>query len=309
VSAARTSALLVRLYPPAWRARYGDELEALIVEASDGRRVPWRVRVDVLRSAGRARLHGAGLGSDGSPGERARGGALLTLCAWALFVVAGCIVQKISEHWQDATPASGRGLPSVAFGALVVVAVCASAFVVAGIAATGPSLVAFVQNGGWPQIRPWIRRAAALTVVLAAGTIALVVSAHGLTGRERNGGDSGYAVAFVCWAAVGVACLLAWTAAAVATARRLDISATALRSQAWLAAGVAVAMAVMTAAAVVWWAAVADAAPWFFAGKPAGASASAPAPELLAAAGLMVLATLVGAAGAVQSMRARAAIA
>jgi hypothetical protein len=308
VSAARTSALLVRLYPPGWRARYGEELEALIVEASDGRRVPWRVRLDVLRAAGRARLNAAGLGPDGGPAERVRGGALLTLCAWALFVVAGSAVQKISEHWQDATPAGSRDLPAVAFGALVVAAVCASVLVVAGIAAAAPSLAAFLRTGGWPAIRPWVRRATALTVLLVVGTIGLIAWAHGLNGPERNGGDSAYTVAFACWAALAVACLLAWTAAAVATARRLDLPAPALRAQAWVSASVAAAMAVMTAATVIWWVALADAAPWFLAGKPAGTSASALAPELLAAAALMVLATLLGAAGALQAMRARAAL-
>jgi hypothetical protein len=41
VSGSRASGLL-RLYPAAWRARYGEELQALLVESSAGGRVPWR---------------------------------------------------------------------------------------------------------------------------------------------------------------------------------------------------------------------------------------------------------------------------
>jgi hypothetical protein len=60
----------------------------------------------------------------------------------------------------------------------------------------------------------------------------------------------------------------------VATARRLRLRAATLRVEAWLADAVTVAMAVMTVATVVWRAALANAAPWFLAGKPVGSSAS-----------------------------------
>lgn len=43
--------LLLRAYPPAWRRRYGDELELLLTETG----TPPRVIVDVLRAATRAR--------------------------------------------------------------------------------------------------------------------------------------------------------------------------------------------------------------------------------------------------------------
>ncbi|MGE3344696.1 MAG: hypothetical protein AB7L71_14795, partial [Vicinamibacterales bacterium] len=39
--------LIVRLYPRAWRQRYGDELEALIEDTGPG----WRVAADVARGA------------------------------------------------------------------------------------------------------------------------------------------------------------------------------------------------------------------------------------------------------------------
>ena len=144
---------LVRLYPRAWRERYGDELEALIVESSEGGRLHWRTWLDVARAAGRERLRSAGLGGDAPAAEEARGGALLVMCAWALFVIAGTIVQKYSEHWQDATPVASRGLPSGAFTALVIGAIGGGLLVLAGIALTLPSVAAFMHAGGWASVR------------------------------------------------------------------------------------------------------------------------------------------------------------
>ena len=97
VSAAQTSSRLVRLYPKRWRERYGQEMEALIVESSGGHRVSWRMRVDVARGAGREQLRSAGLADSGAPGDQVRAGVLLVLCAWALFVVGGIAVQKFSS--------------------------------------------------------------------------------------------------------------------------------------------------------------------------------------------------------------------
>lgn len=307
MSASRASGLL-RLYPPVWRERYGQELEDLIVEASGGGPVPWRMRADVMLGAARERLRAAGLTGDGAPGDRARGGALLVLCAWALFVVAGLAVQKASEHWQDAVPAPQRALPSAAFDVLVVVAVIASLLVLAGIAAALPRLSALVHDGGWPAIRPKIVTAGLFTIVALSATAGLVIWAHGLTPRRRAGHDLAYAIAFAAWAALVVAALVAWTVAAVAAARRLRLRPATLRLEAWAACAVTAGMGVMTAATALWWAAVAGRAPWFLAGTPAGSAESPLAPQLVAAAALMLIATLLGVAGSRQALRALPAL-
>ena len=305
MSGARTRALLLRCYPPAWRARYGEELEALIVESSGGRSMSWRIGLDIALAGGRERLRSSGLTGDAvPPGERSRAGSLLVLCAWVLFVVAGFAVQKTSEHWQSATPASSQGLPVGAFDALVVAAALGSALVLAGIACVCPSLVAWMRGGGWREIRAVVLRAALVTVPTMAATVALVVWAHRLSSGQRSGHDSAYVLGFGAWALLVVACLVAWTAAAVATARRLALSAKLLRLEAWLAAGVSSTMAAMTIATAVWWAALARAAPWFFTGRPAGTSASALVPQLLVAMLLMLIATPLAGAGALRALRA-----
>jgi hypothetical protein len=285
MSASRTTDRLLRLYPRAWRERYGEELADVIV-ATSGDHVPWRVRLDVVRSGARERLRSSGLSGDGAPRERVRGGALLVLCAWALFVLAGGAVQKISEHWQDTVAPADRALPQAAFAVLVGAAVCGGLLVLAGIAATLPSLSTLRRA----PMRRVVLPAAALTAVALAATVALVVWAHGLTPAQRDGHDAGYAAAFLAWAVLCAACLLAWTGAAVSIARRVELRAPVLRLEARLAVGVTVAMGVMTAATVVWWAALGD---------HGGA---------LVAAAVMLVATGLGAAGSRRAVQALPAI-
>jgi hypothetical protein len=139
--------------------------------------------------------------------------------------------------------------------------------------------------------------AAGLTVVAAAGTAALVAWAHGLTAAQRDGHDTAYAAGFVACALLLVACLLAWTATAVAIARRLALPVPALRAHAWLACAAAAAMTVGTVATVVWWAALGS-----------RSRAAVFAPELVVVV-LMLLATVAGVAGARQARRTLPALA
>ena len=255
MNAGRRPDRLLRWYPPAWRARYGQELEELIAEATGGGRVPWRTRLDIARSGTRERLRASGLTGDGvPPDERSRAGSLLVLCAWMTFVVAGTTVQKLSEHWQDATPRSQQALPAAAFAALTGAAAIGSALVVLGIACAFPALLALVRAGGWRDIRGVILRALAVTAVAVVSTAALVAWAHRLSARARSGHDLAYALGFSAWSLVMLVLVVCWTIAAVSTARRLDLSARLLRVEARLAAGVCATMAVMTVATALWWA-------------------------------------------------------
>jgi hypothetical protein len=288
MSSARTTTRLLGLYPAAWRERYGEELAELITQTSDGgSRVPLRTQLDVALAGTRERLRAAGVHGHGAPETRMRGGVLLVLCAWALMVVAGFAVQRSSEHWQSLMPSGHRSVPSAAFVVLVVAAALAAVAVVVGIALTLSALRVFLRDGGWEKIRRRVLTAVALSGLAIAATAALVAWAHGLTDAERNGHDATYAVAFVAWVLLLAGTLAAWTAAAVSTAHRLQMSAALLRVETALAGGVATAMFAVTAATAVWWASVADAAPRF------GATA-----QLGVALAAMALATLLAAIGA-----------
>ena len=299
---------LVRLYPRSWRARYGDELETLILDMTGGGGPSWRVRADVARSAGRERLRAARLG-DGAPEARVRGGTLLVLWAWALFVLGGAIVAKSSEHWQAAMPGGGHALASTAFASLTALAFVAGALVLAGLAAAIPSVAAFLRAGRWPQVRGRLLTALGATLVLIVATIALVAWAHGLDARARNGHDTAYGAAFAGWALLGAACLLIWTGVASDLARRLDLPAQTLRVQSRLATSVAVAMGAMSCAVAIWWASVGHAAPAALTGTPGDAHASALVAQLVLAGALMLAATALGALGARRAAQAVPALA
>ncbi len=282
MSPSRRTRLLLRLYPGAWRARYGAELEDLIEQDP----LTLRRALDVARGAGRERLRTAGLAGEGiEADERARSGALLVLWAWALFVLAGLALQKGSEHWSTGTRGHDRELAGAAFGVVEIAAAIGSVLVLGAICAALPRLATLLRGGGWSQIRrPIVRScvASALAVVAVAG---LAHVAHGLDVHQRNGHDLAYSAAFVACALLVAAALVCWTAAATAAARRLARPPRARRLEARAAAGVTAAMAVTTVAATVWWAAL-----------PRSASVGV-SPLLVAETMLMAAATALGAIG------------
>lgn len=249
--------LLLRLYPPTWRARYGAELEALIDDAGG------------LSAAAAANLVA------GAARERLREGAIVVAQAWALFVAAGIAVQRFSEHWQDATPAGARALPAAAFDALVAGAAAATVLALAAALLALPAAL---------RARAFSRRLSTRALVSAAVAAALTVVVVAWVHRETHPGPPLYATAAV-WAASLLATLAACTSVVVDAGRRIELG----RVQAWLGVGVAAAMVEMTAATCLWWAALARSAPGF---------APALAPQLLAAAAAMALASAVGLAGA-----------
>jgi hypothetical protein len=291
---------LLALYPAAWRRRYGDELDALILDMhADGRDTGTHMRVDLLRAAARERLRGGG-----DPSRRVRGGASLVLWAWALFVLAGAIVAKTSEHWQRAVP--GTVAARVPFTALKGVAFVGSALVVVGIALTLPAAWRLLRKGGWPRLRRRAVTASALTVAVLAATSGLASWAHGLSSSDRNGHDHLYAAAFVSWGALVAACLLAWTSVATRIAADARCAPAVLRAHARLAPAVAFAVGAMTIATLVWWAVVGAQAPGALTGGSTLAHPSPVVPTLMLAAVLMVLATAIAALGAWRAGEARA---
>jgi MFS family permease len=303
VNADRVASLLVRLYPRPWRERYGEELIGLILECGDGGRNAWQTRVDVLVGAGRERVVAAGLAPGASAGARAHGGMSLVLWAWALFIFAGAIVQNTSEHWRQALGRGSDVPASVAFGVLVGVAVLVALIVLAGIAVAVPRLRELVRGGGWPAIRLPIRRAGMLTVLWLVAIVGVVVWAHTLSAHQRDGSDSAYEAAFIAQALLGLAALLAWTAAAIRIQHRLTLAAVTLRIQGRLSVLAAAGMGVMSLATGVWWVALAARSPGALTGSHAP-SASAAVPQLVVAGVIMLCSALAAAFGARHTTRA-----
>ena len=295
MSAERTSALLLRLYPADWRRRYGDELDALIVESSADD-VPWRVRLDVGVAAAREHARALLDPDGGGARENARSGLLAVLWGWLLVVVGGIAVAKTSEHWQTAVPLAHRHLPSGAFDALQEAAVVGSIAVLLGAALCLPALARRIASQGLARIWRPVAFTGILTLAFAGAATGLASWAHTLSVAQRNGHDSAYTAVFLAVGLLAIVCLAAWTFLASRLARELELPSWLLRVEIWLASAATAAMLASTAATILWWAEVAGSAPSFL------GSGGTP-PKLLAAGIVMLAGALLAATGARQALR------
>ena len=290
---------MLHWYPARWRARYGDEFSAMIEDDLGGRRPTVRYRLAIARSGVNERLRDAGLlGSSVPPAEQVRGGALTVLCSFAVFVIAGVAFAKISEHWdQSIHRGPPRHVPAVFFNLLESLAVACGVAVGLAALALLPSFVQLVLRGGWPVIRRRICWATSVTLATVVAGGGLVVWAQHLTAHQRNGGFGWYQLMFVVVGVLFSASVVAWTAAAVAATRCLNIGLAKLKVLGILAVAVAMSMLIMTAAAAAWWGSMATVAPWFLAGTPIGSSPSPLAANLLVVLVVMMIASIVGILG------------
>ena len=267
MSKERTASFLLRLYPAAWRARYGAELESLILETSGGS-IPWSVRLNVAAAAlcEQARTL---LGFAGRDPRTTLSRSLPTmLWAWLLVTLGGGIVGKASEHWGAAVPQGESSLPANGFDVLVGGAIVGSLVMIVGALIALPAAVSLFRS----ESRRMLLRPAAVTVASSAtfvlATVALASWAHGLTSAQRNGHDDLYVAAFIGWALLAAFTLATWTYLGARIARLANLPVAILRVEALLAAVGALAMCAVTIGAALWWAGVADTAPWFLSGGP-----------------------------------------
>jgi hypothetical protein len=301
---AHTTKAMLRWYPERWRSRYGDEFAAMIEDDLEGRRVTLRYRFLLARSGLKEHLHDAGLvGKTVSPSERMRGGALSVLCAFALFIMAGIGIAKVSEHWGRSLSEGSRRLPTVSFTLFECLAAACCAAVMFAAAMLLPTFTRFLRDGGWRAIKRRVEWAVAATLATVAVGIGLVIWAQHLNFHQRNDGFGMYQFMFMIGAVFVAATVFTWLAAAVAATRRLSLRPRQLKVAGGLAVSVAVCMPVMTAAAAFWWSSIAAVAPWFFADVPAGTSSSPLATNLVLVLIMMTIASMVGLFGLLRVIR------
>jgi hypothetical protein len=299
---------MLRWYPPAWRARYGDELTALMEDMyTPSGQVPPRARLGLVRAGLVERAREAGLvGTAGGPAARVTGGSVLVLCAWGFFVVAGATFGKFTDQWLRGKPTADRALPSASYGLVFVSAVVAAALVVLAAALVVPAFVRLVRAGRWPEVRGPVWRALVAGVVATAFVGSAFGWARHLSAHDRNGGLAAYGVVFVLVCLTVVVAIALGTAAAVAVARRVELHDRLVRVIGLLALGVTTAMVLMFGGVVTWWAAEATHAPTVLAGGIGNGFVSTPRaapPTLLAAGLLMVIGLAIAVAGSVQVLR------
>ena len=295
----------LRWYPRSWRARYGDELTALL-DDEYGRSTSARIRLSLVSAGLRQRARQSGLAGDAVPAaDGVRTGALVILGAWVAFVVAGASFAKFSEHFDEALPRSlgAHHVPDLAFTVLQAMAGAASVLVLAGALLAAPAFVRFLRAGGGVSVRGHFLRALTCTVVTIAVTVPLVVWANHHPSHQPNGGMHWSGVLFLAWTSLIVITLTLWSVLAVTAARRIELSRAVLTTEAILAAAVALAMVTMVIATAVWWGAMATDAPAFLSASPAGLPGSSWDILLVATVVLMVVAAGTAAVGVVREVR------
>ncbi len=250
--------LLLALYPPAWRRRYGTELANLV--ARDDGSPPWRVAADVAAGAAREWLRVAGLVGDRlTARDRAIGSLAQGVWTWGAFAVGVSALQKGQEHWQI-DPAR-TAVPAINDASITAGSALVLAFIGIGVAGAliTPSLLAALRAGGWRRIRrPAIVAAIGSAAVVAIGA-GIVVWAHELDAPARNGGNPAYSTVVTVWVLAGLA---AGGAGCVCVARLVGAAVPGRRAvigASWAAAIAGVAMLTMT---------VGDAVPYLLAPNP-----------------------------------------
>ena len=279
-ASARRAARLLRWYPAAWRARYGDEFaELLIAEFAEQPR-SWRRAADIARGGLLARLTRAGLASHRpqSP-EQVRAGLATAACALAAFGALGLAMwAQLATGWAWAPPAAaGTTIAMVAMSAAVLLlavlgllagvplawsAACGLACRPGRRALRGPALLAVAGAGvlavgghhfasAWPGsgAHPWAPHGLVPAGVAAFSWAAtLSVSAY----WAHPAALAAFPGAEIAWMALSPAALAAAVAGVAGLVRRLDLSPGILRYEAWLASSAAAAMTVFLSGACCW---------------------------------------------------------
>jgi len=270
---------MLRWYPAAWRARYGDEFtELLMAELAEQPR-SWRRAADVARGGLVARLARAGLsGRPPKSPEQVRAGLATAVCSAGAFGVVGIAMwAQLTVGWEWAPPSTAAttiAMTAMSAGVLVLAVLALLAvFPLIWTAAhavrrrrarhlLGPVLLAVAGAGllaagshhfenGWPGTgaHPWAHQGLVPAGVAAFSWAAtLSVSSY----WAHPAALAAFPTAEIAWMAVSPVALLAAVAGVTALVRRLDLSPRILCYEARLAASAAVVIAVFLVGAGCW---------------------------------------------------------
>jgi hypothetical protein len=275
----RRAARLLRWYPPAWRARYGDEFTELLIAEFAERPRSWRRAADVARGGLLARLTGAGLTShELESSEQIRAGLATAVCSLAAFLAFGVAM------WAQLTVGWEWSPPSATATRVGMVAMSAAALLLAVLVVLAVPPLAVATARGMVRGRARCLRGPLLLAV--AGAVVLAVGSHHFQNAWPGTGGHSWAqqglvpggvaafswsatlsvssywahpaalaafpAAEIAWMAVSPLALIALVVGVAGTMRRLDWSPRLLRYEAWLVSAAAVGMTVFLAGGCCW---------------------------------------------------------
>ena len=275
----RRAARLVRCYPAAWRARYGDEFTQLLIDDISERPRAVGRTADVLRAGALARVTAAGLAGDAlEPQAQVRSGLAWLGLALAGFLAAGLAIwSQLTIGWQWSAPAS----PATTVAMLVMsgcVLCLVALLVLAGLPVAWTLGRVIVRGHGRRLVVP-LASAAASAAVLVLGSRHFAHGWPGTGGRPWAGSDlvpgslaafawastlwvtsywfhpaalASFPAAELAWMVASPVALVACLWGAAKTLRRLPVSRRLLVYETRLAALTALAMAGLLAGAGTW---------------------------------------------------------
>ena len=167
-----------------------------------------------------------------------------------------------------------------------------------------PSLRRALAPDSWRAVRRPVLAACALTLAAVGSTAGLAAWARHLTAVQRNGSSHLYLVAYLGWSLLVIMMIGAWTVAAIAAERQLDVPVRLARAMAFGAGVLTVSTVGIAASIVVWWISLSRTAPWVLAGGQLGAPASSFAWPLAGEAAVAVVAAAVALLGATRLVSA-----
>jgi len=275
----RRAARLVRWYPRSWRARYGEEFVALLVDdISERPRAPRRT-LDVMRGGLFARLTAGGLAGDlRGPADQLRSSLAAIGCFIAAFLVFGVSLwSQLTIGWQWSAPSA----PLVEV-ALEIMSAALLALIGLALLAAVPAILAACRGLLGGQRR---ELAAPALLFLVGATVLVVGSAHFAPGWPGTGGRpwadkglvpagpasfawaatlsvtaywahpdrlGGFPAIEVAWMALAPLAMLVAATGGALTVRRLRLSPRVLRYEARLASLAALALLEFLCGATSW---------------------------------------------------------
>jgi hypothetical protein len=278
-AAAKRARRLLRCYPRAWRARYGDEFTELLIDDISERPRSLTRTADVLRSGLLARLAGAGLTGDTlAPQQRIRAGLATLGVALSAFLAVGiALLSQLTIGWQWSAPeahATKAGMivmwvAVVALMALAALAAIPLVWILGRTVASGRTsglivpaatvavglavlIVGSVHFGhGWPGTggHPWDGRD------IVSGSIARFAWAATLwvTSYWAHPGALGsFPSSEIIWMTISPVALLAILVGVAKILRGLSLPSQVLRYESWLGMAAVLAMAGFLAGAASW---------------------------------------------------------
>lgn len=295
-----TSRRLVRLYPQAWRERYGEEFLALLEE----RPASVKDLLDVARGALDAWLRPQVVSERKMVVvERMRGSVLVVLWAWAFLVVAGVGFQKMTEYEDFVRAARDNVAVGVAFYAVVIGAVLALAAVVVGGAPVAFAALRKALAEGRKDV-PLMFCVPPLCLAAFVGYALLLVGViYPALGRPAVHDPVNVAL-FLSLVGAFLLAAGASVGAVSAAVRRSEVGGRTIRFALYPVTVAAAAMVVVLVGTAVWGMALRVQAPALFAGDE-GILSTPTYATWLAIVAVMAASTAVALAAAVRGLRAR----